>query len=191
MSAPIARRAPILAAAVIASLALLTGCGQTVGAGADATATTIATAPPPSPTPTLTPTATSGPTATTCQPDTYGIYSDQTAFVSSLTDAPLSAPPQTKHGIGSSGNNGSVTSGGESGVCTIGTFATVTSFYTHLLPTLGWQFSAPPTTIAACLHGATPSKVWWKGSNFFDWYDDGNAGGGSIFWSYTYCSVHG
>jgi hypothetical protein len=189
-----ARRAPILAAAVIASLTLLTACGHTAGAGPQATAT--ATVPLPSPTPTLTATptptatATSGPTATTCQPDPYGFYSSQTSFVTSLTDAPFAAPPRTKHGLGSAGNNGTVTEGGESGVCTIGSFTTVTAFYTGLLPALGWQFSAPPAAITACLHGATPSKVWWKGSNYFAWYPGVAAGGGSIFWSYTYCSVH-
>ncbi|HEX9037413.1 MAG TPA: hypothetical protein VF808_10530 [Ktedonobacterales bacterium] len=190
------RRARAFAGALlIAGMALLTACGQSSGGTPAATET--ATVPLPTatatlaPTPTAPATATSGPTATTCQPDPYGIYSEQTSYVASLTDAPFAAPPKTKHGIGSSGNNGTVSEGGESGVCTIGSFTTITTFYDHLLTGQGWQFSAPPSTIAACFHGSTPAKAWWKGLDTFAWYDSGSAGGGSVFWSYTYCAAHG
>ncbi len=180
----------LIGLALFTSILLLAGCGQTVAGSPVAT-----------PSPTLTPqptamaTATATPTSATasgaCQPDSYGIYADQTGYVANLSDAPLPAPPQTKHGIGSSGVNASVAQGGESGVCTIGTFASVTAFYTQRLTSLGWQYSAPPAAIAACFHGTVPAQAWWKGSTTFSWYDGGGAGDGSIFWSYTYCSTQG
>lgn len=185
----VAKRIAVLIAAAVLTVCMV-GCGRGVGATGPVTvtATPTSTALPtatPSPAPTATRVASDG----TCQPDPYGIYADQTTFVTGL-NAPPPAPPKTKHGIGSAGNNGNVTEGGESGVCTIGTFATVTQFYTTQLPSLGWQYSAPPTTLDPCFHGTVPSRVWWKGTGTFSWYDGGNAGGGSTFWSYTYCSVH-
>lgn len=174
---------------LLTSLAVLVGCGQaTAGAPVATPSPTFA----PTATATAIPTMTATPMASassTCQPDDYGIYADQAGFLTNLSSAPLPAPPQTKHGIGSTGVNGSVTQGGESGMCTIGAFASVSAFYTQRLPSLGWQYSAPPSALAACFHPSAPAEVWWKGSDTFSWYDQGNAGGGSIFWSYTYCSI--
>lgn len=186
MSGKIKRRA-LAGAILMAGVALLTACGQTAAVSPAATATALPTA---TAMPTLTTTPTSAPAATTCQPDAYDIYASQTSFVTTLTDAPFAAPPQTKHGIGSTGINGTVSQGGESGVCTLGSFATVSAFYSHLLQTQGWQYSAPPPTLGPCFQGSTPAKAWWKANDTFAWYDSGSAGGGSVFWSYTYCSVH-
>jgi hypothetical protein len=130
------------------------------------------------------------PNGGTCQPDSYGIYASQVGYITGLGDAPLPAPPQTKHGIGSSGDNGTVTQGGESGVCTIGTIETITAFYDQQLPALGWQYSTPPSAIDACFHATRPAQAWWHGFDTFSWALNGDAGGGSIFWSYTYCSAH-
>lgn len=184
----------LIGAALFTSLSLLAGCGQTATGSPVATPSlTPVSLPTVEPTATTAPTATAtptrAPTSSTCQPDDYGIYADQTGFSTNLTDAPLPAPPKTKHGLGSAGANAGVIQGGESGVCTIGTFASVTTFYSQRLPSLGWQYSAPPTALDVCFHGSVPAQAWWKGSNTFSWYDGGNAGGGSIFWSYTYCSV--
>lgn len=175
----------------VASVVALAGCGQSV-AGSPAATPTPTHAPTATATATEMPTATatSAPAGSTCQPDDYSIYASQNGFVTNLGNAPLPAPPQTKHGIGSGGDNGSVIQAGESGMCTIGTFASVTDFYTQHLSSLGWQYSAPPVALAACFHDPIPAKVWWKGSDTFAWYDSGNAGGGSIFWSYTYCTTH-
>lgn len=172
------------------SLLLLAGCGRT-SAGSRAvtpspTETILATASSTAlPTATVTPMRVS--TGGVCQPDTYGIYADQVSFETNLGEAPLPAPPKTKHGIGSGGSNAGITQAGESGVCTIGAFTSVSTFYTQRLPSLGWQYSAPPTALDACFHGTVPAPVWWKGSATFAWYDGGDAGDGSVFWSYTYC----
>lgn len=180
-----------IAIAMLTGLVLLAGCGETAAGSALRT-------PPPTPTPlptataTATATPTHSPTATSpCQPDPDGIYAEQAGYVTTLTDAPLPAPPKTKHGIGSGGDDGGVLQGGESGLCTIGTFASITAFLTQHLQSLGWQYSKPPTALSACFHYPVPDQAWWKGSDTFAWYDGGDAGHGSIFWSYTYCSVHG
>lgn len=178
----------LTSAVILFCVMLLAGCGQAGAASPIATQSATAT-PQSTATPIPSATATSAQASGGCQPDPYSIYAEQTGFVASLTDAPLPAPPQTKHGIGSSGVNGSVSQGGESGMCTIGAFASVTAFYTEHLPSLGWQFSAPPASISACFHDAAPAKVWWKGSATFAWYDGGAAGAGSTFWSYTYCAA--
>jgi hypothetical protein len=75
-------------------------------------------------------------------------------------------------------------------MCTVGTMATVNDFYNSHLPSLGWRYSAPPANLDPCFHGNVPAKAWWKGKDTFAWYDGGDAGGGSVFWSYTYCSVN-
>lgn len=184
--------ATVLLTSLVILAGCLAGCAPVAAGSPDAT---------PSPTraqlPTATATATVSPSATAsasasgpCQPDTYGIYAEQTGFVTDLAVAPLPAPPLTKHGIGSTGNNASVTQGGESGVCTIGTFDAVTAFYSEHLPALGWRYSAPPSILSVCFHSAVPAQVWWKESDTFSWFDGGDAGGGAIFWSYSYCSVH-
>jgi hypothetical protein len=89
--------------------------------------------------------------------------------------------------------NGNLTQGGESGVCTIGTLASLTNFYTSLLPTQGWHYSAPPAVLTPCFHPTVPAQAWWIGSSTpsatFSWANGGNAGSGSIFWSYGYCQV--
>lgn len=192
---PLARWPSVcLGMVALLSMVLLAGCRHS---GAGSLAATMS--PTSASLPTVTPTATTPPTATTtpksatasrsCQPDTYGVYASQSGYVATLTDAPLPAPAQTKHGIGSGGANAVVTQAGESGMCTIGTFAAVTAFYTQRLPALGWRYSAPPPALDACFHTGVPTHAWWKGSDTFSWYDDGDAGGGSIFWSYTYCTA--
>lgn len=193
MIPPAIRAYVVMGMVLLASVVLLAGCGQASAYSPIATSSPTVLLPTATATATATPTAipppTHGPTGSTCQPDIDAIYSSQAGFVATLTDAPLPAPPQTKHGIGSAGVNANVLQGGESGVCTIGTFASVTSFYTQRLTALGWHYSAPPTTLGACFHGSVPARAWWKGSSAFAWYDNGSAGGGSIFWSYTYCST--
>ena len=174
------------------SLLLLAGCGR-ASAGSPASALSPTDTPLPTATSTALPTATVTPvrvsTSGVCQPDTDGIYADQVSFETNLGEAPLPAPPKTKHGIGSGGSNAGIMQAGESGVCTIGAFTSVTTFYMQRLPSLGWQYSAPPTALDACFHGAVPARAWWKGSATFSWYDSGDAGNGSVFWSYTYCVI--
>lgn len=187
MMPPAVRGHVLISIVLLASVAWSAGCGQATARSLIATPSP--TSPLPTATATASPTPTHGPTSSTCQPDLDGIYSDQIGFVASLTDAPLPAPPKTKHGIGSAGVNANLLQGGESGVCTIGTFASVTTFYTQQLTALGWQYSAPPATLDVCFQGSIPAKVWWKGPATFAWYDNGSAGGGSIFWSYSYCST--
>lgn len=168
---------------------LLIGCAPASSAAPHPTATPWSTA-----TPSATDTATAAPVtaSTTCQPDPFGIYSEQAgAYETTLNSVPLPAPPQTLHGIGSTGVNANVSQGGESGVCTVGTFEQINSFYAQQLPMLGWSYSAPPAALAPCFHSGVPQKAWWKGSNTFAWYFQSDAGGGSIFWSVSYCTVQG
>lgn len=172
---------------VFAIAVLLLGCAQTSSAAPRPTATSMPTA---TPTTTDTPTPSSAAASTTCQPDPFGIYSDQAgAYETMLNNIPLPAPPRTLHGIGSTGVSGSVSQGGESGVCTVGTFEQINSFYAQQLPALGWNYSAPPAALTPCFHSGVPQKAWWKGSNTFTWYFQSDAGGGSIFWSVSYCTV--
>lgn len=195
---PSTRRPPVaMGIALLFSLLLFAGCGHGAAGSVDITAYPTDTAPL-SPSATVIPMATFSMASATptgvrasgvCQPDPFGIYADQTTFVTTLDEAPLPAPPQTKHGIGSAGANASVMQGGESGVCTIGTFVSVTDFYAQRLAALGWRYAALPPAFAVCYHSALPARAWWKGSETFAWYDNGDAGGGSIFWSYTYCLV--
>lgn len=190
MMPPAHRARTLIGIVLLSSLAVLVGCGQAAGGSPVATSSPIPTPlPTVTPTETETATATSAPTNGPCQTDPYGFYTDQTGFVTSLNAAPLPAPPKTKHGLGSTGVEGGVSQGGESGMCTIGTFASVSAFYNQHLPALGWQYSAPPAALAVCFHNGVPTQAWWKGSTTFTWYDSGDAGAGSIFWSYSYCSV--
>ncbi len=175
------------ALAILSALLCLAACAApTTPARVSATATTPLAPTASNATPTSA--SASGP----CQPDTTGLYAAQTSFVATLPDAPLPAPPQTKHGVASSTTLAHATLRSESGMCTIGTFASVTAFYSQQLPALGWQYSAPPAALYACYPDAGPPELWWKGSNVFSWfqgaYESGDAGG-STFWTYDYCSV--
>jgi hypothetical protein len=152
---------------------------------ATATATSVA-----SPTPLVSPSPTLGPTATTCLPDDFGIYSSQTTYITTLDVFSLPAPPKTKHGIGSAGTNSYGTLGGASGLCTIGTQASIDAFYDAQLPALGWRYSTPPAMVTQkCTAGGAPwtGVHWWKGNDLFSWVGAGNARGGSVFWSYSFC----
>lgn len=125
-------RSIISSSGLLLTICFCAGCGS-VAEVPTSTATSLPpTATPVPSTPTLTATPPAG-AGSTCQPDPYGIYSGS-GYVTQLTDAPLPAPPETKHGIGSSGTNSGVTQGGKSGVCTIGTNASIAAFYSAQLP---------------------------------------------------------
>jgi hypothetical protein len=185
------RAALVLATLLVASTVLLAACGITSSAthlSTPVVATDTATPLPSPTTPPVTPTA--GPTATTCLPDAYGLYASQTTYITSLDAFYLPAPPKTKHGIGSTGTNSYGTMGGASGLCTIGTQASINAFYDAQLPALGWSHSTPPSAVTQkCSASGAPwtGVQWWKDNNLFSWGGDGDAGGGSVFWSYNFC----
>ncbi len=183
----VSTRACLLVSVFVVAV-LLVGCAQVSSAAPRPTATPSPTAATPTATDTPTPRPASA--STTCQPDPFGIYSDQAgAYETTLGNVPLPAPPQTLHGIGSAGANAGVSQRGESGVCTVGTFEQINSFYAQQLPALGWGYSAPPAALAPCFRSGAPQKAWWKGASTFAWYFQSDAGGGSIFWSVSYCTV--
>jgi hypothetical protein len=173
---------------------LVVGCGSSSAITIRDTSTPPATVTPvalaPTATAAPTSTATAGPTATTCLPDDFGLYASQTTYTTSLDAFNLPAPPETKHGIGSTGTNSYGTMGGESGMCTIGTQASIDAFYDGQLPTLGWSHSTPPASVTqnCSANGAPWTGVqWWKANDLFSWVGAGDAGGGSVFWSYNFC----
>lgn len=184
----------LAAALVLLFACLYAACGSSTGIARQDPAPTNTTAPTLVPTVTeVPPTATSTPVTqtTTCQPDDYSLYANQTTFITILV-AGIPAPPQTKSGIGSSGTNTKFTSGGEVGICTIGTSASITAFFAAHLPALGWSNTAPPAAVVATCssNGEGWSNVqWWKSHTLFSWSAGNNAGGGSIFWSYTFCQA--
>jgi hypothetical protein len=138
------------------------------------------------------PSATAARAETTCLPDDYGLYADQTAYDTAIDVPNVPAPPQTKHGIGDSGTNAYGTFGGDSGMCTIGTAASINAFYTAQLPALGWSHSLPPAAVTQkCTGGGAPwgGVQWWKDKLLFSWSVAGDAGGGSVFWGYSFCQA--
>jgi hypothetical protein len=187
------RAALLLATLLVVGTMLLAACGSTASAthlSTPALPTDTATPLPSPTTPPVTPTATAGLTSTTCLPDAYGLYSSQTTYITSIDAFNLPAPPKTKHGIGSTGTNSYGTLGGASGLCTIGTQASIDAFYDAQLPSLGWSHSTPPSAVTqkCSASGAPWSGVqWWKDNGLFSWGGDGDAGGGSVFWSYNFC----
>jgi hypothetical protein len=75
-------------------------------------------------------------------------------------------------------------------MCTIGTQASIDAFYDMQLPALGWSHSTPPPMVTqkCSANGAPWTGVqWWKGNGLFSWAGAGDAGGGSVFWNYTFC----
>lgn len=177
----------LLFGAIIASLLVIAACGPTTARRAIGAPS--ATATPSTPAPEASATAQPG---STCQPDDYGIYAQQPGYIANIDVAGLPAPPQTKHGIGSSGVSNGVSRGGFSGMCSIGTPDSINAFYTAQLPTLGWTFGTPPTTLTtACTSGGLAlwnGQHWWKGQTLFAWDIEGPAGEGSTFWGYSSCS---
>jgi hypothetical protein len=170
---------------------LLTSCGMSTPAtaGIANSPAATATAVPPTDTP-MPPSA--APAETTCLPDDYGLYAAQTTYFSALDAFNLPAPPQTKHGIGDSGTNANGTFGGDPGMCTVGTAASINAFYSAHLPALGWSHSLPPVAVTQkCTAGGAPwgGVQWWKGNGLFAWQISGSAAGGSVFWSYSFCQA--
>jgi hypothetical protein len=183
---------------VLLSSGVATSCAGMTSSVASIPAATF-TPPPtvrvvPTFTPTEVPTPTSPPNPpgeTTCLPDPYQIYWSQNTFITQI-DLGLPAPPNTKHGIGSSGVNPSgVLMGGTSGNCTIGTVEGLTSFFQSHLSGLGWSMTTPPSALLnACqnLQGSSSNR-WWKGKEMFGWAAGGDAGGGSFFWGTGLCKT--
>lgn len=173
-------RSALAVLCMLLCLALLAACAPTATTRVPATATTL---------PATSATPTGAAASDPCQPDAGGVYAAQTGFVATLPHTPLPAPPQTKQGVASLTQLAHATLQGDTGMCTIGTFASVTAFYTQQLPALGWKYATPPAALYACFPDAGPPIFWWKGANEFAWYEGADAGAGSVFWSYTYCTV--
>lgn len=164
---------------------VMAACGQTSVSRSIGSSAATATATP-SPSATATPDS-------TCQPDTYGLYAQQAGYDTNIDVAGLPAPPQTKHGIGSSGVANGVSRGGFTGMCTIGTADSINAFYTARLPALGWTFGTPPAALTtACTSGGLAfwsGNQWFTNQTLFSWDIEGPAGAGSTFWGYTSCAM--
>lgn len=168
--------------ALVPTLFVLAGCGVTarvVKLAPLATATVHAH--------TATPTsATSG--LATCQPDPGGIFAAQPSFATLPAQGPIPSLPLTKRGNGGSRYGNGVVTNAQS-LCSLTTGPALDTYLTGQLPRLGWQYGPPAGDLAgAC--GLTGSQ-WWQGTSIFQWSDQGDAGGGSFFWSYTLCAIGG
>ena len=173
-----------LAASLLGATLILLACGSaSVAVRPTATISPTATATAIPPTPTFAP--------PTCVPDVAGVYADP--YVTTLPNFDLPAPPLTKHGIGSAGTVGNLTTGGTAGMCSAGTAATLDAFYTTTLTARGWSHSAPAATLTtACTAGGASiwaGTQWWHDTSMFAWQSTGSAGTSGIFWSYSFCTT--
>jgi hypothetical protein len=122
-----------------------------------------------------------------CTPDSIGIYATRT-YDATLSSSPgIAAPPLTKTGIGSFGDNGTKSQGGVSGMCSAGSGSTINSFYNTELPSHGWHHSTPPSSLTGPC--GTSGTQWWKGNIIFSWNIEGSAGASGTFWGWGLCQL--
>jgi hypothetical protein len=77
-------------------------------------------------------------------------------------------------------------------MCTVGSAASINAFYSAQLPALGWSRSQPSAVVTQkCTAGGAPwgGVQWWKGNELFAWQVSGSAGGGAVFWGYSFCQA--
>ncbi len=121
-----------------------------------------------------------------CTPDSAGIYATR-SYDTTLTSSPgFPAPPLTKDGIGSFGDDGTKSQGGISGMCSAGSGVSINDFFNTELPHLGWHHSTPPSSFAPC--GGSGAQ-WWKGKDIFSWNIEGSAGASGTFWGWGTCHL--